>query len=80
MRCLTLRWSCSIRLFRYFDERSFAFASNEPSDLGSRTAHETHHSRPAWRGTLLALHRFAEERFGGGYVTPSAQPEVDCPT
>jgi hypothetical protein len=26
MRCFTPRWSCSIRLFRYFDERSFVSA------------------------------------------------------
>ena len=37
--------------------------------------------RDRLRGALLlGLHRFAEERFGGGYVTPGAQPEVDCPT
>src|SRR5271166_6795037 len=34
--------------------------------------------RDRLRGALLGLHRFAEERFGGGYVTPGAQPEVDC--
>jgi len=27
MRCFTPRWSCSIRLFRYFDERSFVSAA-----------------------------------------------------
>src|SRR5208282_95461 len=27
MRSLTPRWSCSIRLFRYFDERSFVSAA-----------------------------------------------------
>src|SRR5271165_6911365 len=35
--------------------------------------------RDRLRGALLALHRFAEEGLGGGYVTPGAQPEVDCP-
>jgi DNA-binding transcriptional LysR family regulator len=38
MRCFTPRWSCSIRLFRYFDERSFVFAGSEPSAFSSRTA------------------------------------------
>src|SRR4029077_10885879 len=38
MRCFTPRWSCSIRLFRYFDERSFVFADSEPSAFSSRTA------------------------------------------
>src|ERR1700730_4208960 len=29
--CFTPRWSCSIRLFRYFDERSLVLAGSEPS-------------------------------------------------
>src|SRR5882757_11003470 len=32
MRCFTLRWSCSIRLFRYFDERSVASALEQLLD------------------------------------------------
>ena len=28
MRCLTPRWSCSIRLFRYFDARSLTLPRN----------------------------------------------------
>src|SRR6185437_10181197 len=32
------------------------------------------------RGTLLALHRIAEEGFGSDHVTPGAQPEVDRAT
>jgi hypothetical protein len=35
--------------------------------------------RDRLRDARLGLHRFAEEGFGGGYVTPRAQPEVDCP-
>ena len=38
MRCFTPRWSCSIRLFRYFDERSFVSEGSEPSAFSSRTA------------------------------------------
>src|SRR5712671_5884066 len=38
MRCFTPRWSCSIWLFRYFDERSFVSAASEPSAFSSRTA------------------------------------------
>jgi hypothetical protein len=34
----TLRWSCSIRLFRYFDDRNFVAKGSEPSTLSSRTA------------------------------------------
>jgi Phage integrase, N-terminal SAM-like domain len=36
MRCFTPR--CSIRLFRYFDERSFVSAGSRPSAFSSRTA------------------------------------------
>jgi hypothetical protein len=38
MRCFTFRWSCSITLFRYFDERSLVFAGSEPAAFSSRTA------------------------------------------
>jgi hypothetical protein len=38
MRCFTPRWSCSIRLFRYFDERSLVFVGRQPSAFSSRTA------------------------------------------
>ena len=37
MRCFTLRWSCSISLFRYFDEHSFVSAASKPSAFSSRT-------------------------------------------
>jgi Large polyvalent protein-associated domain 7 len=38
IRCFTLRWSCSIRLFKYFDDRSFVSAGSKPSAFSSRTA------------------------------------------
>ena len=38
MRSFTPRWSCSIRLFRYFDERTFVSAGSWPSVFISRTA------------------------------------------
>jgi hypothetical protein len=38
MRSFTPRWSCSIRLLRYFDDRSFVSANNRPSAFISRTA------------------------------------------
>ena len=38
MRSFTPRWSCSIRLFRYFDERSFVSAASWPAVFISRTA------------------------------------------
>ena len=38
IRCFTPRWSCSIRLFKYFDDRSFVSAGSKPSAFGSRTA------------------------------------------
>jgi DNA invertase Pin-like site-specific DNA recombinase len=38
IRCFTPRWSCSIRLFRYFDDRNFVPEGSEPSTLSSRTA------------------------------------------
>ena len=36
--CFTPRWSCSTRLFRYFDERSLVFAGSQPSAFSARTA------------------------------------------
>jgi hypothetical protein len=46
IRCFTPRWSCSIRLFKYFDDRNFvsAAASHRLSAHGPRG--ETRHSRP----------------------------------
>ena len=38
IRCFTPRWSCSIRLFKYFDDRSFVSAGSKPSPFSSRTA------------------------------------------
>jgi hypothetical protein len=38
IRCFTPRWSCSIRLFKYFDDRSFVSAGSKPSAFSSRTA------------------------------------------
>ena len=38
MRCFMALWSCSIRLFRYFDERTFVSSGNRPSAFISRTA------------------------------------------
>src|SRR3981189_865181 len=38
MRSFTPRWSCSIRLFRYFDERSFVSPASWPAVFISRTA------------------------------------------
>jgi len=35
---LTLRWSCSIRLFRYFDERSFVKSGRRPAPVRERLA------------------------------------------
>jgi hypothetical protein len=35
IRCVTPRWSCSIRLFEYFGERYFVFGGNEPSAFSS---------------------------------------------
>src|SRR5260370_33289443 len=40
MRCFTPRWSCSIRLFRYFDERSFVFLAGRGSG-NSRNGHSS---------------------------------------
>jgi hypothetical protein len=38
IRCFTPRWSCLIRLFKYFDDRSFVSAGSKPSAFSSRTA------------------------------------------
>src|SRR6202035_3051096 len=38
IRCFTPRCSCSIRLFKYFDDRSFVSAGSKPSAFSSRTA------------------------------------------
>ena len=38
IRSFTPRWSCSIRLFKYFDDRSFVSAGSSPSAFISRTA------------------------------------------
>src|SRR6202042_243529 len=38
IRCFTPRWSCSIRLFKYFDDRTFVSAGSKPSAFTSRTA------------------------------------------
>jgi hypothetical protein len=38
MRCLTPRWSCSIKSRKYFDERSFVSVGSEPSAFSWRTA------------------------------------------
>ncbi len=81
MRCLMLRWSCSIKLFRYFEERSFGFAGNEPSAFSSRTARcEAAQAiqRDRLRHTLV-LDRFADEGLGRSDVPFGAQVEVDCP-
>src|ERR1700747_3247411 len=36
--CSPPRWSCSIRLFKYFDDRSFVSAGSKPLAFSSRTA------------------------------------------
>ena len=83
MRCFTPRWSCSIRLFRYFDQRSFVSEGSEPSaftwricSVRCRTAIQCD---GLWR-TLLAFNRFAKERLGSRDIASGAQPEVDRPT
>jgi hypothetical protein len=38
VRAFSPRWSCSIKLFKYFDERRFVSAGNKPSSFISRTA------------------------------------------
>ena len=38
VRDLMLRWSCSTRLFRYFEDRIFVPSGSRPSDFISRTA------------------------------------------
>src|SRR4029077_20167383 len=80
MRCFTPRWSCSIRLFRYFDERSFVFAGSEPSrfQLTHRTVRcgvAVHRDCP--RAALLAFDRFTEERLGSRHIAAGGQPEFD---
>ena len=35
---LTFRWSCSIRLFRYFEDRTFVPSGSRPSTIISRTS------------------------------------------
>lgn len=37
-RDLMCRWSCSIRLFRYFEDRSLVVVGSRPSSFISRTA------------------------------------------
>src|SRR5882724_11400284 len=82
MRCFTPRWSCSIRLFRYFDERSLVFAGSPPSAFSSRTARcdaASPSSVDSPRAALLAFDRFTKERLGGHHIAPGAQPEIDRP-
>jgi hypothetical protein len=43
----TLRWSCSIRLLRYYDDRSLVSFGREPSVLARVTRGGTQRSRPA---------------------------------
>src|SRR5207245_9304422 len=80
MRCFTPRWSCSIRLLRYFDERSLVFAA-----IRFQLPHRTVRCRVAVqrdcpRAALLAFDRFTKERLGGRDIALGAQPEVDRPT
>src|SRR2546428_8026922 len=75
MRCFTPRWSCSIRLLRYFDERSFVSAERA---IGFQLAHRTVRCRVAvqrdcLRAALLAFDRFAKERLGGCDIARGAQ-------
>src|SRR5437660_8541710 len=78
--CFTPRWSCSIRLFRYFDERSLVFAGSQPSALSSRTALvrcSMAVQRDCLRAALLAFDRLTKECLGGGDIALGAQPEID---
>jgi hypothetical protein len=74
-RCFMLRWSCSIRLFRNFDERTFV--SRGQQAIGFKFAHRTVRGRVAvqrnpLRGAALALDRLAEERLGSPNITMRA--------
>src|ERR1700738_101536 len=82
MRCFTPRWSCSIWLFRYFDERSVASAGSEPSTFSSRTAVRCSVAvqRDYPRGALLAFDGFTKKRLGGRDIALGTQPEVDRPS
>src|ERR1700730_10904835 len=81
MRCFTLRWSCSIRLFRYFDERSFVSSGSKPLAFSSHRTVRCSESvqRDRLRAALLALDRFTKERLSGRDVAPGTQPEVARP-
>src|SRR6516162_8118402 len=81
MRCLTPRWSCSIRLFRYFDKRSLVSAGQA---IGFQLTHGTVGcgvavQRDRLRAAPLALDRFSKERLGSCDIARGAQPDVDRP-
>ena len=72
------RWSCSIRLLRYLEDRSFVRLDSSPSSCISRTARcdvaveGDHVRRPA-----LVPDRLDEESLRGRHIPSTAKPEID---
>src|ERR1700760_403259 len=78
MRCFTPRWSCSIRLFKYFDDRSFVSAIGfQLTHRAVRRGIAIQSDRPG--SIVLAFDRLPKKRLGGRDVALGAQPEVNRP-
>ena len=76
------RWSCSIILFRYFDDRSLVLSKASFSSDNSRTASMgcgIAIKRNDTRRTLLRPQRLPEEELGSRYIVTRAQPEINGP-
>jgi len=78
IRCCTLRWSCSTRLFKYRLDRTwtrprkFAIFFHLPH----RTMRSSIGVQRDLRGHPSVLHRAAQKRFGGVYVPVPAEKEI----
>jgi hypothetical protein len=82
IRCFAPRWSCSIRLFKYFEDRSFVSARQQA--VSFQLTHRTvgrgiavQSDRPG--SIVLAFDRLPKKRLGGRDIALGAQPEVNRP-
>ncbi len=79
IRCFTLRWSCSTRLFKYWLDRSLTRPGSSPSSFISRTARceAAYASKVIFVGTRVFFIALTKKRFGGVHVPVPAKEEID---
>jgi len=75
---LMFRWSCSIKLFRYFEDRTFVSSASRPSAFISRTARakQLPIERDRRRRLALMFDRLSEKGFGRAHVALCPEHEV----